>query len=320
MLSPFQTTVRCSPRTRRVPSTRSLQWLTQRGSWTKGPVWGGALHLPSPPFTMTGSVQKLHLPRRVASPCLLPSHTLPLELCGCYHSPPHPSPLFPLFSPLPSSLFPYSSSPPSLQFPPHLWLIHMWRGTDHKILMSIYKQRTFIYTGQEDRLLWTEYGISLYFPSTPSQESQVLIEGTVSVRSAEDHNYRFPVRSDLVSAVYGITADKEFPVPVTVQIEHCIPLHDDDEAARLGMSFMTASRKQGPPYEFRDQDGGSFRSGSSFGEITLFSFSYIVIRVKWWLGRTLPFFASVFYTNHDKAFFVVTQNLAAHITVSSVYI
>ena len=163
-----------------------------------------------------------------------------------------------------------------------------------------------------------EYGITLYFPSTPSQESQVHIEVTVSVRSTEDHNYRFPVRSDLVSAVYGITADKEFPVPVTVQVQHCIPLHDDDEAARLGMSFMTANRKQGHPYVFNDEDRGSFRSGSSYGEIALTSFSDIAIRIKWWLDRPIPFFAGVFYANHDKAIFVVTQNLAAHIAVSSV--
>ena len=231
--------------------------------------------------------------------------------------PPPPFPPLSLLFPssfLPISLFLLPSLPPVSPSP----LVDPYVERDRPQDIDVYKQRTFIYTGQEDRLLWTEYGITLYFPSTPSQESQVHIEVTVSVRSTEDHNYRFPVRSDLVSAVYGITADKKFPVPVTVQVEHCIPLHDDDEAARLGMSFMTASRKQGPPYVFHDRDGGSFRSGSLYGEITLSSFSDIAIRIKWWVGFTLPFFASVFYTNHEKALFVVTQNLEANIAVSSV--
>ena len=242
-------------------------------------------------------------------------------------------PIFPSLSPssLPSSSLPFSlptSLPPSLSssLPPGSPspFVDPYVVRDRPQYIDVYKQKTFIYTGQEDCLSWKEYGITLYFPSTPSlqsnvtpsQESKVPIEVTVSVRSTEDDNYIFPVRSDLVSAVYGITADKKFPVPVTVQVEHCIPLHDDDEAARLGMSFMTASL--GPPYVFHDRDGGSFRSGSLYGEITLSSFSDIAIRIKWWVGFTLPFFASVFYTNPDKALFVVTQNLAAHIAVSSV--
>ena len=181
--------------------------------------------------------------------------------------------------------------------------------------IDVYKQRTFIYSGQEDDLLWEEYGIKFHFPS---HTSQVSIECTVSVLSTDNSNYAFPVRSDLVSAVYGISASKQLPVPVTVQVQHCIPLHDDDEAARLGMSFMKATKKQGPPYVFHEVDGGDFRCGSSYGEIQLTHYCDIAIGIQWWVGYPIPFFASVFYTQNNMAKFVVTQNLRAHITVSSV--
>ena len=181
---------------------------------------------------------------------------------------------------------------------------------------DVYKQRLFTYTGQEDHLLWEEYGIKLHFPS---HSSQVYIEGSVSVVSRDDEKYAFPVRSELVSAVYGISSSKPLPVPVTVQVQHCIPLPNNDEATRLGMSFMMAKKKQGPPYVFRELDGGDFRCDSCYGEIQLTHFCDIAIisHFWWWLGYPIPFFASIFYTQNDKAKFVVTQNLAAHISVSS---
>ena len=182
----------------------------------------------------------------------------------------------------------------------------------HNVGTDVYKQRQFTYTGKEDHLLWEEYGIKLHFPS---HSSPVHIEGTVSVLST-DNNYIFPEGSELVSAVYDISASSPFPAPVTVQIQHCIPLQNENEASRLGMSFMTASTEEGPPYVFHELSGGEFKYGSFYGEVQLTHFSKFAERIRWRLGRPIPFFASIYYPQNDRASLVVTQNLAAHITVS----
>ena len=134
--------------------------------------------------------------------------------------------------------------------------------------------------------------------------------------STDDDSYIFPEGSDLVSAVYDISASSPFPAPVTVQIQHCVPLISEDEVLSLGMSFMSASSEGGPPYVFRELNGGEFKCDSSYGEVQLTHFSKFAEIIKWRLGRPIPFFASVYYPQSDKARFVVTQNLAAHITVS----
>jgi len=64
-------------------------------------------------------------------------------------------------------------------------------------------------------MLWDGYGIELHFPSTLPE---VHVEGAVSVLSTDDHIYAFPEGSDLVSAVYNISANKTFPEPVIVKL------------------------------------------------------------------------------------------------------
>ena len=169
--------------------------------------------------------------------------------------------------------------------------------------------------GMKSHLLWQEYGIELHFPST----STVHIEGTVSVLSIDDDNYKFPEGSELVSAVYDISTNKPFPEPVTVKIQHCVPLDSEQEAS--AMSFVIADTSQGPPYKFHPLDGGIFSCGSSYAEIQLthFSMPAIIRWCRWWLGRPIPFSASVYYLDQNMASLVVTNNLQAQITVSMVY-
>ena len=188
----------------------------------------------------------------------------------------------------------------------------------HGVGTDVYKQRRFTYTGKKDCLLWDEYGIQLQFPST---QSEVHIEGKVSVLSFNDDNYIFPEESELVSAVYNISASEQFPQPVTVKLQHSIPIIDSANEAS-SMTFVIANTKKGRPYKFQPLTGGSFKRGSSYAEIQRTDFSVIaIIRwIKWKLGHPIPFFAGVFYFQNGRADFVVTQNLEAHIRVSIMYI
>jgi len=184
----------------------------------------------------------------------------------------------------------------------------------HTLDTDVYKQKSFTYTGKSFDLLWEKYGVKLHFPS---YTSEVYIEGAVSVLSVNDDHYKFPEGTELISAVYDIVATKQFPVPVKVEIQHCIPLQDENKASCLGMSFVIANTEQGPPYIFHELKGGNFSPVSSYGEIQLTHFSRIAQIIKWQLGRPIPFFAGLYFPQNDQANFVVTQNLAAHITVSS---
>ena len=166
-------------------------------------------------------------------------------------------------------------------------------------------------------MLWEKYGIELHFPSS----SAVHIEGTVSVISTDDGNYIFPEGSELVSAVYEVSANESFPEPVTVRLEHCVPIVSEKEAS--AMSFAIADTAQGPPYEFHPQNGGIFRSGSSYADIELTHFSLLVVAAWGWstglFCRPIPFSARVYYLQNSMASFVVTKNLAAHTNVSYYY-
>ena len=189
-----------------------------------------------------------------------------------------------------------------------LYIYALDLGTD------VYKQRKFVYTGKKDCLLWDEYGVELHFPSTLPE---VHIEGAVSVLSTADNIYAFPEGSDLVSAVYNISANKTFPEPVTVKLQHCIPIYGVNEAS--AMSFVIANTAQGPPYQFQPLNGGNFKRGSSYAEVQLAHFSILAIIITWrnrmW-SLPIPCFAGVYNLQNGGARFVVTRNLQAHISVS----
>ena len=180
----------------------------------------------------------------------------------------------------------------------------------HNIFTDVYKQLSFTYTGKEDHLLWNDYGIEMHFLST----SEVHIEGIISVLSTNDENFIFPEGSELVSAVYDISANEPFPEPVTVRLQHCVPMESREEASAI--TFVVADTAKGPPYKFHPMSGGSFMSGSSYAEIQLTHFSMLAV-IWWWMGYAIPFSASIYYLQNNMASFVVTKNLQPHINVST---
>jgi len=119
--------------------------------------------------------------------------------------------------------------------------------------------------------------------------------------------------------VYDVSTSVPFPEPVIVRLQHCVPIKSEKEASE--MSFVIADSVQGPPYEFQPLSGGSFRCGSFYAEIQLTHFSIpaiIIRRLKWLLGRPIPFSARVYYLQHSMVSFVVTKNLNADISVSGI--
>ena len=148
----------------------------------------------------------------------------------------------------------------------------------------------------------------------PSYHSEQHIKCAVSVLSLDVSRYSFPDGCELVSAVYDISANKQFPLPVTLKLQHCIPLNDQNEA--LKMSFVTADITQGYPYVFHAEDEGVFSCESSYGEIQLNHLSAFAI-IRWYVGKSETFQGCV-YCQNGEASFVVTRNLKSHLEVSCV--
>ena len=185
----------------------------------------------------------------------------------------------------------------------------------------MYKQKQFECTAKEQHLLWEKYGVRLYFrdhttEASPSHSTRTSIHGNVSLLSVDHDDYIFPEGTELVSAVYSISSEQPFPEPVTVEIQHCVPLHSDDDASQLEMSFIIADTQHGPPYVFQELPGGEFKSGSSYGSIQCSQFSDIAIKIKWILRYPIRLFAATYYPEKNRARFAVTKHLSVYINVS----
>ena len=98
-----------------------------------------------------------------------------------------------------------------------------------------------------------------------------------------------------------------------------LPIPQISAELRLQISLAKCVRSIAPCV-FHELSEGDFRFGSSYGTIERTHFSRLAVIIKWRLGRPIPFNSSIYYTPDDRASFVVTQNLAAHISVSSIHV
>ena len=105
----------------------------------------------------------------------------------------------------------------------------------------------------------------------------------------------------LVSSMFKIAASDELPVPVTVQMEYCAIIEEDD-------SLVHMIAHGPPPYHFQPLLSGTFPLGERYGEIQVKHFSVLTILAKK-LGLRLSLSVQVFYHDHSSATFVATKNL-----------
>lgn len=174
--------------------------------------------------------------------------------------------------------------------------------------VGIVDQISFTYKGEEHHVPWKKYGFDLCFPSASHDN----IEGTISILSNDDDCYDFPDGTTLVSAVYNISVRKPLPIPVTVKLQHCVPLDDQNVAKQL--SFVTANTEQGRPYKFHLLGDGEFVPGSVHGETQLRHFSLIAIIL---LKMGIPISLYVgFFLWRNQVHFAATKAFNDHWAVS----
>ena len=161
------------------------------------------------------------------------------------------------------------------------------------------------YTGSE--LIYdSPNGISLHFPTVAECEAAIKI----SIKVVND-DYILPEGyedMDLVSSMFKITASADLPAPVTVRMEHCAVVEEDD-------SLVHMIAHGPPPYKFKPLEGGKFPIGKQYGEFHTKAFSiFAILASKLGFRLRLKLSVHVFYLRSTRALFVAIKNLPSLIS------
>ena len=166
---------------------------------------------------------------------------------------------------------------------------------------------------------WERYGLRIHVPegALPPDVNQCLVNIKVSLTG----EFEFPDNSELVSAVYWISVPLKSCQPITLEMQHCVSIETASQCSDLSFAVTKGTGKD-PPHQFRHLEGGVFLPSSSYGSISVQHFCGIATVVrKQSLARRLCY-SKLFYNNEGlnnwKVDFVVTKNISAYKTVSSV--
>ena len=141
-------------------------------------------------------------------------------------------------------------------------------------------------------------GISLHFPTVAECDIPIKI----SIKVVND-DYILPEGyedMDLVSSMFKITASADLPAPVTVRMEHCAVVEEDD-------SLVHMIAHGPPPYKFKPLQGGKFPIRECYGEIEMKKFCTLTQSQK--LKTPMSLSVHIFYHDQCSATFVATKNL-----------
>ena len=158
-------------------------------------------------------------------------------------------------------------------------------------------EETVVYTGEACSHFSPNF-ISFHFPAS---ESKCKVELRYKV---VNDDYILPEGYEdmpLVSSMFKITASDELPVPVTVRMEHCAIIEEND-------SLVHMIAHGPPPYYFQPLLSGTFPLGERYGEIQVKHFSILTTLAKK-MGLKLSLSVQVFYHDHSSATFVATKKL-----------
>ena len=161
---------------------------------------------------------------------------------------------------------------------------------------SLCSEDSLVYSGDAFSY-FSRTGVSFNFPAAMCPRPV-----TMSVEVIHD-DYILPPGYEempIVSDMYKITASDELPVPVTLEIEHCALVEEEES-----LVYIVAHGP--PPYRFNLLPGGHFSIGRTYGEIELKQFSIFAILAQK-LGWRLSLSVQLFYHKDNAATFVATKN------------
>ena len=177
-------------------------------------------------------------------------------------------------------------------------------------------ETAFKVSNQGAAFQWEGYGLKLHVPdhSLPGG----MEEARINIRASVSGQFQLLEKSVLLSPVFWISAPCKFTKPVTLEIQHCALR--EHKAVLSDLRFVSAKCSQKDlPYRFELLDGGVFTTHSSYGSIQLNHFSGVGITGSEETPRL--YCAHLYHTIKQiydwRYYLAITQDLEAHITVSS---
>ena len=137
--------------------------------------------------------------------------------------------------------------------------------------MQVVGEKRFIVTGDDSpfTLDWIQFGLHIEVPegSLPAGHRTEL-----HVKAIIAGDFILPPDCYLVSGIYQISSSEQFKKNVTLRLPHAAIIKSEEEASHF--KFYTADSSSGPPYEFKEMEGGTFTPFSNSGTIDVHHFCY----------------------------------------------
>ena len=147
-------------------------------------------------------------------------------------------------------------------------------------------------------LSWKDVGIEI---SVPPDAISHGVSCDIAVIPLLHGDFRFPGNAVAVSGIYAIGTTCKLAKPLTIHMEHCVQLSDEEDVEAMSFCKAEHGSTAPPPYEFIPCDGGRFAIGSRYGSLDCQSFTLITIfrRVRSWItgipDPTITYRAQVLY-------------------------
>ena len=125
---------------------------------------------------------------------------------------------------------------------------------------------------KSQQLEWPGYGFCLEVPDGALPSG---VTASVAVKVILAGQFQFPDDSQLISAIYWISASEVFLKEVAVNIQHCAVIRSEEECLKFRFIIAKCSQKE-LPYTFVERKG-VFNTHTQYATIKLKRFSMVGI-------------------------------------------
>ena len=135
-------------------------------------------------------------------------------------------------------------------------------------------------------LEWKNHGLKVHIPPGTLPDSEDTCD--IDVATSFSGSFILPKDHTLISAIYYIQPAKKLAKLVTLEIEHCCSIKNENDAKSI-VPIHAQCLSRNPPYVFQPLDSCTITPGSFYGSFdvstfSLFSLSWIRSAINWVVG------------------------------------
>ena len=183
----------------------------------------------------------------------------------------------------------------------------MWLNPDlaeHLRGVHVADEKLFSVSGRSPQLFeWERYGFRMQVPEgATSGPCDIIVKAIVAGQ------FEFPEGTELVSAVYAMSATMKLNKPVTLEMQHSVAIIEEQQGRFL--SFVRAECNQSNlSYKFNLLECGVFLPGNHYGKVSCDGFSLIGIVIQTVQAAFRYFYPSEYTCMHlFSTKYISTQN------------